>query len=313
MDQNFSNFQNYQPGEDQEIHFAQIKNASYYRTKARTALKGKFVMASVAALVYNLIIGAIGTVASVFMMVGSLSTLMTGTQSETAALTSMLVSVVITLVVVMVGMIFVGAPLSIGYHRLHLDIVDGKEIGMEKIFSSFKNGYWNSVKVYLLYSLVLFASMLPMMVISFLAGFFGAYMPVVVSVLLALVVSVAAMIVAVMLVYRYAMVFFILAEYPEMRATDVLRSSASMMKGRKWKLFCLDFSFLGWAMLLILVGTCTCGLAAMVGPYPLMAYMTTAKAAFYDDAANREAAREAVFPSLNPDDYTPDADAEEQV
>ena len=113
----------------------------------------------------------------------------------------------------------------------------------------------------------------------------------------------------VILGFRYAMVFFILAEYPEMRVVDVMRNSANMMRGRKWKLFCLNFSFIGWYLLIALLSSCTCGLASMVAPYPLMAYMTAAMAAFYDDAANREAARQAEFPSLDPDDYTFDSEA----
>ena len=38
----------------------------------------------------------------------------------------------------------------------------------------------------------------------------------------------------------------------------------------------------------------------------LSPYTEHARTAFYDDAANRSAAREAVFPSLNPDDYSVD-------
>jgi hypothetical protein len=47
----------------------------------------------------------------------------------------------------------------------------------------------------------------------------------------------------------------------------------------------------------------------MVAPYPLSAYLMVANAAFYDDAANREAARQAEFPSLDPDDYSVDGEA----
>ena len=42
----------------------------------------------------------------------------------------------------------------------------------------------------------------------------------------------------------------------------------------------------------------------IVGIFPFMTYMVASMAAFYDDAANREAARQAEFPSLDPDDYT---------
>ena len=87
----------------------------------------------------------------------------------------------------------------------------------------------------------------------------------------------------------------IMAEYPTIGIFDALRNSANLMKGNKWKLFCLDFSFIGW----ILLASCTCGLGMIV----LMPYMYAASAAFYNDIANRQAAKETEFPSINPDDY----------
>ena len=70
----------------------------------------------------------------------------------------------------------------------------------------------------------------------------------------------------------------------------------------------MSFSFIGWALLMALVMMVTCGMGSILA-YPLSAYMTTATAAFYDDAANRQAAREVEFPSLNPDDYDPNGSA----
>ena len=87
----------------------------------------------------------------------------------------------------------------------------------------------------------------------------------------------------------------ILAEYPEMRAVDALRNSAMLMKGRKWSFFCLQLSFIGWYLL--------SALTAFVGLIFLMPYIHTVDATYYDEIANRSAAREAEFPSLDPDDY----------
>ena len=70
-----------------------------------------------------------------------------------------------------------------------------------------------------------------------------------------------------------------------------------MMRGNKWKLFCLDISFIGWGLLAVY---CTCG----IGMIFLMPYIYAARMAFYDDISNRQSAKEVEFPSLNPDDYT---------
>ena len=74
--------------------------------------------------------------------------------------------------------------------------------------------------------------------------------------------------------YSYSMTFYILKDHPEMSATDAITESRKMMNGNKWRLFCLDFSFIGWFLLIPL----TCGiLSIMVGPY-----ISAAHAAFYE-------------------------------
>ena len=49
--------------------------------------------------------------------------------------------------------------------------------------------------------------------------------------------------------FSYAMAPYILAEHPEMTASEAITESRHMMDGNKWRLFCLDFSFIGWSLL----------------------------------------------------------------
>lgn len=56
--------------------------------------------------------------------------------------------------------------------------------------------------------------------------------------------------------YQYRMVPYILAEHPDMDYREVLRKSADMMDGHKWKAFLLDLSFILWH----LGGLMTCGI-----------------------------------------------------
>ena len=53
--------------------------------------------------------------------------------------------------------------------------------------------------------------------------------------------------------YRYYMTPFILCEHPDMKAREAIKESKRLMKGNKRRLFCLEFSFLGWYALAILV------------------------------------------------------------
>ena len=73
--------------------------------------------------------------------------------------------------------------------------------------------------------------------------------------------------------YRYSMATYIMAENPGMQATEAIERSKALMDGRKGDLFCLDLSFIGWALL----ATLTAG----IGYLWLTPYMTVSRAAFY--------------------------------
>ena len=49
--------------------------------------------------------------------------------------------------------------------------------------------------------------------------------------------------------YRYRQAIYLLLDHPQWSALDCIRESKRMMIGRKWELFVLDLSFLGWALL----------------------------------------------------------------
>ncbi len=49
--------------------------------------------------------------------------------------------------------------------------------------------------------------------------------------------------------YAYSMSMYLLEEDPTLEPTDVLKKSQAMMRGHKWRLFCLDFSYIGWLLL----------------------------------------------------------------
>lgn len=75
--------------------------------------------------------------------------------------------------------------------------------------------------------------------------------------------------------YSYAMTPYILKDEPELKHNAAIEKSMRMMNGYKMKLFMLDLSFIGWALLSIL----TLG----IGLFFLQPYMATARAAFYEN------------------------------
>lgn len=49
--------------------------------------------------------------------------------------------------------------------------------------------------------------------------------------------------------YSYAMTPYIMAEKPNLSANQAITESRRLMNGNKWRLFCLNLSFIGWSIL----------------------------------------------------------------
>ena len=68
--------------------------------------------------------------------------------------------------------------------------------------------------------------------------------------------------------YSYAMAEYVAVDHPEYTWKECIDASRELMDGNKWRLFCLDFSFIGWAFVALL----TCGIGSLwVTPYQSMA------------------------------------------
>lgn len=77
--------------------------------------------------------------------------------------------------------------------------------------------------------------------------------------------------------FAYSQIFYIIAEEPGIGPLQAIRKSKELMRGNKWKLFCLQLRFIGWWLLCIL----TFG----IGILWLAPYMIISLAKFYDDIA----------------------------
>ena len=73
----------------------------------------------------------------------------------------------------------------------------------------------------------------------------------------------------------YAMVPYLIEDYPSLSWVEAMRTSRQMMDGHKWELLWLTLSFIGWILLAIV----TCGIG-LLWVYP---YMNTTFAHYYED------------------------------
>ncbi len=225
--------------------------AKDFRALARERLKGFWALSVAVALVAMLLGGSvIGNTISLEVNVDT-----TGieqeippdaTMEEVFAYFKVLLKAMLPLLIAgsILGLVqfIIGGAVMVGNAQFLLDQFDRKEPGFSVLFSKFKY-FGRCFLLHFLTGLFIFLWSLLLIVPGIIAS------------------------------YRYAMAPFILAENPDMRPLDCLRESKEMMIGNKSRLFCLEFSFIGWMVL----GALTFGIGSLI----LAPYMAAAKAAFY--------------------------------
>jgi uncharacterized membrane protein len=163
----------------------------------------------------------------------------------TAILTFLLSSLIIGAVsFTAVGSLLLTGILAVGLAGVYLNIIRGQKPEIGSLFDGFREGVSNNLIAGVLISI--FTTLWSML--FFIPGLVKSY--------------------------SYSMTYYILKDNPEMSANDAITESRKMMDGNKWRLFCLDFSFIGW----FLLSGLTCGLLFFF----VVPYMQAAHAAFYE-------------------------------
>lgn len=238
-----------------------MKYAADFRAIARGALRGRWFIAVMATLVAG-ILGGTGmdgpeikfniseSGAHANLTLGGQTIFSTGGDSGIIAILAggFLYFLLAALVIAAVWL-FLGSVVGVGYSRFTLQLADGGDAGFENLFQYFP--YWkNAVCTRLLTGLYMFLWTLLLVIPGIIAS------------------------------YSYAMTGYILAENPEMRAGEAIAASKEMMRGNKWRLFCLHISFIGWAIL--------CALTLGIGSLWLNPYQNVSEAAFYREISGTE-------------------------
>lgn len=154
-----------------------------------------------------------------------------------------------------VGVYIIGGPMMLGMVIFALALSRGQDVRLAQIFDGFQK-FGVALGAYLLMLLFVFLWLLLLIIPGIIAT------------------------------YAYSQTFYIIAEEPGIGPLQAIRKSKEMMRGNKWKLFCLNLRFIGWALLCIL----TFG----IGSFWLAPYIIISHAKFYDDVAHPAAAAEAV-------------------
>jgi len=233
-----------------------VKLAADFRFTAREALRGKWGVAVIAGLIASLLGGishSKGIEINFDLSSGESALEIAGQQipltqelfssqfmTAFAGLASVILAAAFVAVVVMLA---VGSVVELGYARFNLDLVDRqKQPELKTVFDYFSA--WRT---------------------AFCARFLrGLYV---------FLWSLLFIIPGVVAEYSYAMTGYILAENPELTASEAIERSKEIMYGNRWRLFCLRLSFIGWSILSAL----TLG----IGNLWLTPYRQAADAVFY--------------------------------
>lgn len=144
--------------------------------------------------------------------------------------------------------LFLGGPIKLGYARFNKKLIGGYEVSFSDLFSRF-DMFWKGFGMQFLMGLYTFLWSLLFIIPGIIAAF------------------------------SYAMTPYILEENPQMTVNEAIFYSKEMMRGNKWRLFCLYFSFIGWSLL--------CTLSLGIGYLWLGPYVSAAEAAFFYDVSGK--------------------------
>lgn len=185
------------------------------------------------------------------------------------ALYPILLTVFVTMAIWAVVTLVIGGAGKLGYAKFNLNVINRKPFSLSDLFSQFHRlgtGFCMNLLMSLYTILWSLLFVIPGIVKS----------------------------------YSYSMTPYILAEHPEMTVNEAITQSRQIMHGNKWRLFCLQFSFIGWELLCIVPPLVLLPLFSMEGYSRIVfiillsttlfvwnlfltPYKETAQAAFYRD------------------------------
>lgn len=252
-----------------------MKCAADFRRIARESLRGKWLIAVLTGLVAAILGGAAsegpeinfyfqgGTAQVNLEVLGQDVPLLRLTDGQLSGivLAELLRYVAVAALVIAIAQFILGCIVTVGYACFNLRLVDGEEVSLDTLFKYFPQ--WKTMVI---------------------AGLLQTLYVILWSLLFVIPGIIAS--------YRYAMTSFILAENPELTASEAIDRSKELMDGNKWRLFCLGLSFIGWGIL--------CVFTLGIGNLWLTPYIQAAFAAFYRDITLPK--REESIPLMAPTD-----------
>lgn len=210
-----------------------------FRAAAREALCGNWFVAVVAYVIVTIFSGGGLTLE---MNSEELSAIVGSVNVPTELL---LVLLGTTLLVALFSLVL-SSLVTVGYAQFNIDLIDGEKPRIATLFTK-RRQIGKAIVASFLVALRVFLGMILFLIPGIIAA------------------------------YSHAMVYHILAENPDMTVREAMAESRRIMKGNKFRFFRLQFSFIGWYLLVAI----TFGIAGLW----VMPYEQAAIASFYREIA----------------------------
>lgn len=215
-----------------------MKTASEFRLAAREALKGKWWLAVGVGVVASILGGGSGDTSpninielpfpngsSDTIVTPDVNTVNLSWESFQETFANVLpffvgIGAFALLVALVMGIAYfvLGSIVGVGYAKFNLNLIDRREATFGNLFAYFSA--WKRTAI---------ASLLRTLYILLWCILF--------------------VIPGIIAYYSYAMTDYILAEEPSLSASEAIERSKMLMDGNRWRLFCLNLSFIGWDLL----------------------------------------------------------------
>ena len=234
--------------------------SSDFRAEARKKLEGKWGKVACITLIYMLIFFVISFIENKFD--NSMSSL---------------ISLIVTIIEIPLGFGIIFALFKI-FHNEEIGTFDFLNLG----FSNFKRSWAVSLNIVLKMIIPIILIIVSSILTTFgIAGLISASILYSTSSVglfgllttLGVIILIVSMIWATIKSYYYQLSYLVAIDNPDLTAKEVVEKSANIINGKRWKLFCLQFSFIGWAILSVV----TLG----IGFIFLLPYVHFAIVAFY--------------------------------
>lgn len=237
-------------------------NSSDFRKEAREKLSGKW--------------GKSALIAFIYVCISSIISLITQKMGESPI--SILMLILEYLITI---------PLAYGLTDSYIKIFDNKEVSAFDFIPAGFNNFSRSwgVTLNVLLKMLLPIVLLILSIIIFIVGglstlifssasasinnttsSFGAVF------IIGLILYIASIVLLITWSYYYQLSQIIAIDNPDLTTKEAVMKSKEYMTGNRWKLFCLEFSFIGWAFLAVF----TLG----IGYFWLMPYMLVSQVSF---------------------------------